>query len=72
MQEAISSGMKDFPVELWVNGDDLPVRMSIDMPTADPTSGKSVPVKFQVDYSKWGEPVDIQAPPADQVGEFPS
>ena len=41
------------------------------MPTADPTSGKSVPVKVQVDYTKWGEPVDIQAPPADQVGELP-
>jgi hypothetical protein len=71
MQDAIKSGLKDFPVELWVNDDDLPVRMVIEMPTADPTSGKSVPVKVQVDYTKWGEPVDIQAPPADQVGELP-
>ena len=37
-----------------------------------PDDGKTVPVQVQVDYSKWGEPVDIQAPPADQVGEFPS
>jgi len=72
MQEAVKSGLKEFPIDLWVNDDDLPVRMSVDMPTADPTSGKSVPVKVQVDYSKWGEPVDIAAPPADQVGEFPS
>lgn len=71
MQEAVKSGLKDFPVELWTNGDGLPVRMIIEMPTADPTSGKAVPVKVQVDYTKWGEPVDIQAPPADQVGEFP-
>lgn len=72
MQTAIDSGLKDFPVELWLNGDNLPVRMTIQMPTADPTSGKSVPVNVQVDYSKWGEPVDIQAPPADQVGELPN
>src|ERR1700741_1036360 len=72
MQEAIKSGLKDFPVELWVDEEGLPVRMAIEMPTADPTTGKTVPVQVQVDYSKWGEPVDIQAPPADQVGEFPS
>lgn len=71
MQEAIKSGLKDFPVNLWVDEDNLPLRMAIEMPTADPTSGKTVPVKVQVDYSNWGDPVDIQAPPADQVGEFP-
>jgi hypothetical protein len=71
MQQAIQSGLKDFPVELWLNGDQLPVRMVVEMPTADPTSGKSIPVKVQVDYSKWGEPVTIEAPPADQVGELP-
>jgi hypothetical protein len=71
MQDAIKSGLKDFPVDLWVNGDGLPARLSIEMPTADPTSGKAIPVKVQVDYTKWGDPVDIQAPPADQVGEMP-
>jgi hypothetical protein len=71
MESAIESGLKDFPVELWVNGDNLPVRMKVQMPTTDPTSGKSVPVNVQVDYSKWGEPVEIEPPPADQVGELP-
>jgi hypothetical protein len=71
METAIKSGLKDFPVEVWVNGENLPLRTKVQMPTADPTSGKSVPVNVQVDYSKWGEPVDIQAPPADQVGELP-
>jgi hypothetical protein len=71
MQDAIKSGLKDFPVELWLDGDSLPARMSVQMPTADPTSGKAIPVKVQVDYTKWGDPVDIQAPPADQVGTLP-
>jgi hypothetical protein len=71
MREAVKSGFKDFPLDLWVNDNDLPVRMSIEMPTPDPTSGKATKVKVQVDYSKWGEPVNIAAPPADQVGEFP-
>ena len=71
LKEAIKAGLKDFPVNLWVNKDDLPVRMTVEMPTADPTSGKSVPVKIQVDYTDWGKPVNIQAPPADQVGQLP-
>lgn len=71
MQEAIKSGLQDFPVDLWVDGDGLPARMTVEMPTADPTSGKAMPVKVQVDYSDWGKAVDIQAPPADQVGQLP-
>lgn len=71
MREAIKSGLKDFPVNLWVDDSDLPVRMTVEMPTADPTSGKAVPVKVQVDYTDWGKAVDIQAPPADQIGELP-
>ncbi|MPZ79096.1 MAG: hypothetical protein GEV28_01295 [Actinophytocola sp.] len=71
MREAIKSGLKDFPVDLWVDSADLPARMTVEMPTADPTSGKAVPVKVQVDYSDWGKAVDIQAPPADQVGQLP-
>lgn len=61
------AGLKDFPVELWVNEDDLPVRMLVNMPIPDETSGTSV----QVDYTKWGEPVEITAPPADQIAEMP-
>jgi len=72
MQDAIKAGLKDFPVDLWVDEKGLPMRMTVEMPTADPTSGKTIPVKVQVDYSDWGVPVDIQAPPPAQVGEFPN
>lgn len=71
MDEAIKSGLKDFPVDVWINEDDLPVRFKMDMPTPDPTTGKSTSVKMQIDYSDWGKPVDITAPPAGEVAEFP-
>jgi hypothetical protein len=29
-------------------------------------------VKMQVDYTDWGKPVEIAAPPADQVAELPA
>jgi LppX_LprAFG lipoprotein len=66
-----SVGLKEFPVELWVNDEGLPVRITIDMPMSDPSTGKAIEASVQVDYSKWGEPVEIAAPPADQVTEFP-
>lgn len=65
-------GAKEFPVELWINGNGLPVRMKMEPPMTDPNTGKPVEAVIQADYTKWGEPVEIDAPPADQVTEPPS
>jgi hypothetical protein len=71
-KEAIEkSGMKEFTIEAWVNSEDLPVRITTDMAAPDGQGG-TAQVAMQVDYTKWGEPVDITAPPADQVAEFPT
>lgn len=69
LQEA---GVTEYPVELWVNGDELPVRMKVDMPTPDPTTGKTTTATVQVDYTKWGEPVEIVAPSAAEIATMPS
>jgi hypothetical protein len=73
LEQSIQAGMKDFPVDMWVNEDDLPVRFKMDMPTPDPSgSGANTTVKMQMDYSEWGEPVEITAPPAGEVAEMPT
>ncbi len=72
LNEAIKGGLKDFPVDVWVNEEELPVRIALDMPTPDPTTGTSTTVKMQIDYTNWGEPVDITAPPAEQIAELPA
>ncbi len=73
LEESIKNGMKDFPVDIWVNEDDLPVRVKMDMPAPDPTgSGTDATVKMQMDYTKWGEPVEINAPDASEVAKFPT
>lgn len=64
--------VKEFPVEMWINEDELPVRMTMDMPMKDPNTDEPLEAKFQIDYTEWGEPVDIAAPPADQVAELPA
>jgi hypothetical protein len=71
MEQAIAGGMKDFPVDVWVDEENLPLRFTMDTPTPDGQGGMTS-VKMQIDYSEWGEPVDITAPPADQVGELPA
>lgn len=51
-------------IEIWVDGDGLPrkqtARTTMKMGTVDVTAT----------FSDFGEPVEITAPPADQVGEF--
>lgn len=72
MDQAIEGGLKDFPVDVWINEDDLPVRFTMDMPTPNPATGKSESVKMQIDYTDWGKPVEITAPPAGEIAELPA
>lgn len=71
MRDAIGAGMKNFPVEVWVDGRGLPMRFSLATPTPNGSGGMTA-VRMEVDYSDWGKPVDIAAPPADQTAEPPA
>jgi hypothetical protein len=71
LAEARKAGVSQIPLELWVNQENLPVRMSMEMPVKDPSSQASTTVKVSVDYSDWGKPVDVAAPPAAEVAEIP-
>jgi hypothetical protein len=51
---------KTLTYTIFVGPDDLPRRMSADI------AGGSI----TVDYSQWGEEVDIEAPPADQISDI--
>ncbi|MFJ8817133.1 hypothetical protein [Amycolatopsis thermoflava] len=59
------------PMELWLDADQLPAQMLFDFSgltsAGDPQMG---PMTMR--YTGWGEPVDIAAPPADQVAELPA
>lgn len=71
MQDVIAAGMKSFPVEVWVDEDDLPARFAMETPVPDGQGGMTS-VKVQVDYSDWGKPVTVDAPPAAQTAELPN
>lgn len=55
------------PFDVWVSSDNLPVKITSKTATSVPGVG-AVEATVTVNYSKWGEPVNVQAPPADQVG----
>ncbi|GLZ38462.1 hypothetical protein [Actinokineospora sp. NBRC 105648] len=59
------SGVKTYPVEVWVNSDDLPIRYITEIPAAGTTA------KIQADYTNWGKAVDVSAPPAAEVATLP-
>lgn len=73
-KQALSQlGLKTMPFDIWVNSDNLPVKITTDMAfsgSAMGAGGAGTPtqVDVTVNYTNWGEPVNIQAPPADQVG----
>ena len=54
-------GTEPFPVEIWLDGDDRPVRF---VQTATIQGAETTSTQH---FSGWGEPVEIEAPPADQV-----
>ena len=51
------------PAELWLDATQRPVRFAVELPGLGPGTG----LKGTTAYHGWGEPVDIQPPPADQV-----
>ncbi|MDI5978683.1 hypothetical protein [Amycolatopsis magusensis] len=69
------------PTEIWLNRDQLPVQITMDMGEAikkiAEKQGEQVPAgtniggKMTMKYSDWGAPVNVEIPPADQVGEMP-
>ncbi|MYT29230.1 MULTISPECIES: hypothetical protein [unclassified Streptomyces] len=52
------AGVKSYDYDVWVNGQDYPVKMAVDVKTPQGT------VKTTADYSDYGTKAAVQAPPA--------
>jgi hypothetical protein len=59
LRELLKSMPKTTRSDLWLDGDNLIVKM-----TSDSSSG------VEIHYSKWGQPVHVAAPPKGQVQDF--
>ncbi|MFC0109871.1 hypothetical protein [Kibdelosporangium aridum] len=57
-----SIGVKSFDMDWWINSDDLPVKITSLIPGPN-----NMKVTMEATYKDWGQPVDVKAPPADQI-----
>ena len=61
-------GTAQMPIDAWVSDDGLPIRQVITFGSRDATGPLGpLSMKMTVDLTDFGEPVDVQVPPADQV-----
>lgn len=60
------------PAELWLNAEQLPLKMTMDMTSFMKSAGGSQTgeAKSTYTYSDWGTPVEVTPPPAAEVGDY--
>ncbi|MFC9254733.1 hypothetical protein [Amycolatopsis thailandensis] len=60
------------PAELWLNAEQLPLKMTMDMTSFAKSVGgrENGESKSTYTYSDWGTPVDVVPPPAAEVGDY--
>lgn len=70
-QSAIEGGITELKQTLWIDEENLPIRAESTTPPAE-MMGQQIPeTTTTVNYSDWGEPVDVEEPPQEEVQEMP-
>ena len=61
------SGLKKLPTDIWIDASQRVRRQTVAIDVKQP-----LPIKFslQIDYKRFGVPVDVQAPPADETADY--
>jgi hypothetical protein len=63
--QAKQQGLNNMPVDAWLDGNGLPSRVITEMRFS--STGKTVTLRTQADYTDYGAAVDIKVPPAGTV-----
>ena len=66
-QGAKQAGLTQIPLDVWIGADQLVRKLSVDVDTTQPGTGQAVKASFVVELYDYGQPLDLQLPPADQV-----
>jgi hypothetical protein len=61
------SGLKELPTDIWIDSSQRVRRQTVAIETSKP-----LPIKFslQIDYKRFGVPVDVSAPPASETVDY--
>lgn len=70
VEQAFAAGVRQIDLQVWVDAQKRLSRLTMSLEAQNPAK-KTEKIKLSqtVDYTDWGAPVTIQAPPADQVAE---
>jgi hypothetical protein len=60
-------GKTEMPIDIWIGADGLMRRMAMDFSTDGGAGDVSMQMKMTIEMFDFGEPVDIQIPPASEV-----
>jgi len=63
------SGVADVPLDVWIDGTGLVRKLSLDVDAPDATTGQSGHVSLAFELWDYGEPVEIDVPPASEVAD---
>ncbi|HET9139574.1 hypothetical protein [Actinophytocola sp.] len=69
---AATAGLKDYPMDIWLNKDNLPVRIVTTVSATNPQTQKTEQAKVTVNYTDWGKKIEVAAPAPNEIAEFPS
>lgn len=61
------AGIETLPMDVWIDGDDLPRRVGTSFESAQ--GGASFDMEMTVEFFDYGEPVDVELPASDDVFE---
>lgn len=71
LDDASATMAAEYPVDVWIDADNLVRRMSFTMTYGDAVpSLEGVTMTMTADYFDYGKPVSIEIPPADQVEDW--
>jgi len=66
-QSAKQAGLTEIPLDIWIGADQLVRKLSVGIDTTEPGTGQAVKASLVVELYDYGQPLDLQLPPADQV-----
>jgi hypothetical protein len=64
---AKQAGLTEIPVDVWIDADQRVRKLSLEIDAKQPGTEESVKASFVVELYDYGQPLEIELPPADQV-----
>jgi hypothetical protein len=69
LDQLSSSGLDEVPLDIWIDGNGLVRKLALDVEAPDATTGQPGDLSLAFELWDYGEPVEIDVPPAAEVAD---